>query len=271
VQWPDLEAISELNSNFKMPSQKASPTIEDGCKIFTQTLRVSNNNVKRIPSISLAYFDAAKGTYAVAATQPIELDVEETKVLTAADVEGQEPTSVSKQVEAVREGLSANYEQLDALENVGFSALAAVVSPGYLSLWALPLLVLISSAALKVITHDSPERQARRRRRNACPAAVARLKKAQKSEGGERLDDVALAVRQYVADRFDGTAASLTAEECYEIVRAACGDAESAAALRDILSQCETARYASSQHEVKPEQIEATIKTIKQIDKKIKR
>jgi len=32
VQWPELEQISELSENFKMPSQKSSPTIENGLR-----------------------------------------------------------------------------------------------------------------------------------------------------------------------------------------------------------------------------------------------
>jgi hypothetical protein len=65
VQWPALEQIPEMAQNFKIPSEKSSPTIEKGYKIFTQTIRPSNNNVTRIPPIPLAFFDVDKGEYVV--------------------------------------------------------------------------------------------------------------------------------------------------------------------------------------------------------------
>jgi hypothetical protein len=104
VQWPELEKLPGLADKFKIPSEKASPTIENGEKVFTQTIRATSDSVKEIPPISLAYFDADTGSYAVAKTNPIPLEVAPTKVLTNADVQGTAGGPVSRQVEAAKEG-----------------------------------------------------------------------------------------------------------------------------------------------------------------------
>lgn len=85
VRWPELEQVPDLAANFKIPSQRASPVIADGFKLFTQTIRANNDKVTEIPSIPLAYFDADKGRYVTAQSEPIKLDVAPTKILTNAD------------------------------------------------------------------------------------------------------------------------------------------------------------------------------------------
>ena len=57
VQWPELEQVSDFARNFKIPSQKASPTMQNGMKVFTQTIRANNDKINQIPSIPLAFFD----------------------------------------------------------------------------------------------------------------------------------------------------------------------------------------------------------------------
>ena len=57
VQWPALEQVPELAANFKIPAEKASPTLEAGAKVFTQTIRANSDKVTQIPAIRLAYFD----------------------------------------------------------------------------------------------------------------------------------------------------------------------------------------------------------------------
>ncbi len=92
VEWPDLEANPELASNFSIPPERSAPIVENGVKVFTQTLRANDSDVTRIPPIELSYFDPGRGHYAVARTQPIALEVAETKTLTSLSWNGQEIT-----------------------------------------------------------------------------------------------------------------------------------------------------------------------------------
>ncbi|NOR66245.1 MAG: hypothetical protein GQ528_02690, partial [Woeseiaceae bacterium] len=202
VVWPALEQVPELAANFKIPSEKASPTIADGFKIFTQTIRANNDNVTEIPSIPLTYFDAERRKYVTAQSEPIPLDVAPTRILTNADLEGADFTPVNKEVEVIKKGLSANYEDLDVLEDMNFSPLAALTSPGYAVLWAAPLLALVSSIFIKLFTHTSPEKVAVKRRRQACGKAVGQLKNIASANAERQSELLVSAMKQYIGDRF---------------------------------------------------------------------
>jgi hypothetical protein len=271
IQWPNLEQIPGLAENFKMPSQKASPVIENGFKVFTQTIRASSDKVTEIPSIPLAYFDADQGRYIVAKTEPIKLEVAPTKILTTADVEGRDFSPLSREVEAVKKGISANYEGLDCLEDVGFSLLSAAISPGYLAIWATPLLVLVASAITKTLVHTTPEQEAKKRRRRAAGKAIARLKKISSAQLRNQPEALAETMKQYIGDRFDKVAGSLTADDCFQVVISHAGDSESAGRFRDIVGDCETARYAPVRQRVDAATIENVIELIRTIEKKSRR
>lgn len=268
VAWPSLEEITELANNFKIPSEKASPTIENGYKIFTQTIRASNDEVAEIPSIPLVYFDVDKGMYDIAKTDPIKLDVSPTKILTNADLEGLDFAPVNKEVEARKKGLSANYEGLDALTNQTFSLLAASVSVPYLLIWAGPLALLIVGSLTKFFTYTTPEKVAAKRRWTAAGKAISQLKKIASSTVGKRYELLVSTMKQYIGDRFDKIAGSLTSNDCFEIIIAETKDSQSAEKYKDIIASCEAARYASEEKIFEAPKIEEVIELIKIIEKK---
>ena len=271
VQWPALEEIGELAANFKIPSQKASPTLEDGFKVFTQTIRAVNDSVSAIPSIPLAYFDAEKGAYEVAKTTPIALEVAPTRTLTNADLEGVDSAEVNSQVEAIKQGLSANYEGLDALNNMSFSPLAALASPGYAALWAVPLIGLVSSLLIKLIAHTSPEKVAVKRRRQACRKAVTQLRTVASADAKRRNELLISIMKQYVGDRFDKTAGSLTPDDCHDAIVNATAALQDADKYRAALAECEAARYASMQTNTSAEKIKEVIGLVLAIEKKCRK
>jgi hypothetical protein len=267
IQWPALEEIPALAANFKVPSQKASPAIENGFKVFTQTIRANNDQVNEIPSIPLIYFDVAQGTYVTARTEPIKLEVAPTKILTSADLEGSGSTPVNREVEAIKKGLSANYEGPEVLNDMSFSPLAAVTSPDYAALWALPLMGLVSSALIKLSTRTSPEKMAARRRRRACGNAVSQLKKLDCTNAGRAYEQVATIMKRYIADRFDKTAGSLTPDDCCEAIAAAARNTQTASRYRETVAALEAGRYAPVEINVDAGKIKEVIELIRAIEK----
>ena len=270
VQWPELEKIAGLSENFKMPSQKSSPTVENGFKIFTQTIRPANDKVTEIPSIPLAYFDADKGQYVIAKTDPIKLEVSPTKILTTADVEGRDFTPAGKEVEAVKKGISANYESPDCLQNVRFSLASAITSLGYLVGWATPLLLLVTSVWAKALVHTTPEQVARKRRRNAANRAVSRLKGIPPAQLQNHCELIAEAMKQYIGERFDKVAGSLTADDCMQTIIDRTGDSASANRYKDIVSRCDAGRYAPMQQQLDSTTIDEVVRLIRVIEKESK-
>jgi len=268
VQWPQLEQVPELAANFKIPSQKAPATVKDGFKVFTQTIRPDNNQANVIPSIPLAYFNPDTGSYSVAKTRPIKLDLKPSRRLGAADMEGKDFVPLNKEVEAIKKGLSANYEGPEVLENMSFSPLAAAFSPGYATLWAVPLGVLILSLFVKFLTSTSPEKIAAKRRRQACRKAVTQLKKVTSIDTKRRNELIASIMKQYIGARFDKTAGSLTADDCCNTIISATQDTEIAVKYRQIIERCEAARYASIDVSIDSEEIRDIIELVCNVEKK---
>jgi hypothetical protein len=271
IQWPTLEQIPELVTNFKIPSQKSSPTIQNGLKIFTQTIRANNDEITAIPPIPLAYFDSDKGEYVIAKTEPIKLEVEPTKILTNADVEGRDFVPVNKEVEAIKKGLSANYEGPDVLRNMSFSPLGAAFRSHYLFLWAVPLLGLISSSLIKLFMQTSPEKAALKRKRSAPGKALRQLKKITSAVPQQRQELLASIMKQYIGDRFDRTAGSLTADDCHKAIVTVTQDRQTAGKYRDIITECEAARYAAMDTDVDNVQIKEVVSLVRHIEKASKK
>ena len=268
IQWPKLEDTPEFANNFKIPTQRSSPTIESGFKVFTQTIRANNDKITEIPSILLSFFDPDKGRYVTVGTDPIPLEVAPTKVLTSADLEGKEFIPVNKEVEAIKKGLSANYEALDVLENMSFSPLSATISSGYTVIWAVPFAALIASTLTKIFTHTTPEKIAVRRRRQARGNAIGRLRRLGSESLQQQADLLVSIMKEYVGERFDRIAGSLTAEDCFEIIKDNAQQTQYAEKYREIITECETARYASGQINIDPAMIKEVVKLINNIEKK---
>jgi len=266
VQWPDLQAI--LGEDFKVPTEKASPLVEGGVKVFTQTIRANNEAVTEVPPIPLAYFDSKTGAYAIARTKPILLEVAPTKVLTERDVEGTLAGPVGRAVQARREGFSANYYGSEVLVDQTFSPVSAMASPGYAVLWSVPLMGFIGSLAFRLATRRSPEAVARKRRRHACQVAVQQLKSIPSADADERPNLLVSALKGYLGDRFARTAGSLTADEGHVIVLGATGDTELAERVRATIAQFEAARYAALNAQVDQAQIDEAIDLLRQVEEK---
>jgi len=268
VQWPQLEQIPEMGENFKIPAEKASPVVENGAKIFTQTIRAGNDRVTQIPAIPLVYFDPQKGQYVVAKTDPIKVEVAPTKVLTNADVQGTGSASVNREVEAIRKGISANYYGPEVLANQSLSPLSAIVNPGYLVLWSIPLIGLIASSIMKFAKRTSPELLARKRRRQARSTAVRQLGRIASGDAKGSHELLASAMKGYIGDRFDRLAASLTADDCCQIVAESTDDVQMATRYKELIAACEAVRYASVGAEIGVEQVAEAIQLIQQVEKK---
>jgi len=269
VQWPALEQVPKLTANFKIPSQKSPPTTQDGFKVFTQTIRPTNDKVTEIPPIPLPFFDPDKGKFLVAKSNLIKLEVAPTKILTNAHLEGRDSEPANKEVEVIKKGLSANYENYDeVLCNMSFSPLSAVISPGYIVIWSLPLALLIISAFFKLFARTSPEKQATKRRRSASSRAIRQLKKVSSATQTHKHELLVSVMKQYIGERFDRVAGSLTADDCQEVIVTATQDIETADNYRDIIAECEAAHYTLGQPDINPTRIKKVKQLIHNIEKK---
>lgn len=271
VQWPDLESISELAANFKIPLQKSSPIVKNGYKVFTQTIRANNDKVTEIPSIPLSFFDPDKGDYVTITSDPIRLDVAPTKVLTGADLEGMDFSPINREVETIKKGISANYQGREVLKNMSFSPISAAFSSGHTFIWAMPFAALIASLIAKPFVNVTDEKLAKKTKRLASSKAVKALHKISHEPSEQKHELLAAAMTQYIADRFQRIAGSLTPDECSRIIIDNTAGASAADEFKTIIEQCQAARFASIDIQIDSEKIAKVITLIKNIEKSIKR
>lgn len=268
VQWPDLEAIKGMTDDFKIPAEKADPEIKDGRKIFTHTIRASHEKVNEIPPIPLSFFDVQKGKYTTIRTDPIPLSVSPTRIVTGADVESRQFSSVARQIEAVREGLSANVTGPEALVSQHVTLASVAASPLVLLLWLGPLTGLLLSGLYKLSVRTSPQRQAARRRKNAIGRALRQIHAADKQANPGPV--LCAALKQYIADKLDKVPGSLTAEDCTAMLKESAVRTDCAEDLRRMMEALEAAQYSPTAYVFSKEEKNRMIALLKEIEKQIR-
>jgi hypothetical protein len=130
IEIPSLSTL--LGPGFDIPDTRSSGKVEERTKTVTQTIRVNDTSVEKIPSIIFSYFDSESGMYKKASSEEIPLKVLETQVLTAADLEGgtEEGKDENKVfLEKKKEGIYYNYAGKDLLksQNIMIDALFSSV------------------------------------------------------------------------------------------------------------------------------------------------
>ena len=265
-----LEQIPKFSEDFKIPQENASPVTDtSGYKFFTQTIRANNDKVTEVPPIPLTYFDADKGKYITIASSPIKLEVSPTR---QADVEGGgESVPVKKEVKAVMEGLAANHEGQDVLINQEFSLAGAFLVSPLTIVWGVPFTALVASILLKVITANNPERAAAKRRRAALGKAIRQIKNIESAESRQRGEALAAALKQYAGERFDRTAGSLTAVDCFNLIADKTSDEEAAEKFKQLIEDCDSARYGAAELKIDSQMVRDVSHLLRLIDKKAKK
>lgn len=125
--------------------------------------------------------------------------------------------------------------------------------------------------AVKLITHTSPEKVIAKRRRKACGEAVARLKEVASIDASRRNELVVSIMKQYIGDRFDKMAGSLTPDDCRDMLISAVQNNEIADKFRQTMEYYEAARYTSMDVKIDPEKIKNIIELMCDIEKKSKK
>ncbi|MCP4710410.1 MAG: protein BatD [Planctomycetes bacterium] len=269
VDMPDLTAMPEMADNFRIPTSQSVPKVSGNRKIFTQTIRAIHDQVTEIPAIPLSYFDVDQGAYFTTYSDPIPLEVMETKVVTAGQAISAQVASQASEIEAVRIGIAANYEGPELLKNTAFSPMTAIAQPGYIVLWIGPMGLLITSGLVRILRQNSSERQQARRKARSGSQAIRQLKRmdGNSKSAAEQAADI---MRHYVGDRFNQTSQSLTAKDCRLILSENCGHQQVVNQFCGLLEQCEQSRFAGGLAESDSVDQREIKEAIKALDKQLK-
>ena len=246
VALPPLAKQPALARDFKIPTERAEGKIDNGVKVFTQTIRAMRDDVKAIPPIELPCFDTTTGTYRTARTTPITLTVHATKVVTALDAEGRDVAPVKSELEAMAAGIAHNYEDLSVLDDHDFGLHTAARDPLWIAAAGVPMLAyLLLLAATTTV-----------RRRQADPAAIVarrafgQLAKTLKLLRSASAADPAVsgavleALRAYLGRKLRVEGAALTYRDVVGPLRERGVADDTLGVLEHLFTQCEAGRYA---------------------------
>ncbi len=210
-----------------------------GRRLFEYILIPEQGGTLNIPPLRFAYFDPHQARYEVLESAPITIHSEG-----SVEEEGVSYGLSRRDIEAVGEDIRYIKPDVDAL-------VAATMLHESYWFWTLQGALPLAFFALLVWQ--------RHQRRLQGDVAYARQRRA-KGEAGRRLShadalletgteaefygEVRAAVLEFVADRLNLAAAGLTIEVCAEALTARQVEDETIAALRDLLTRCDFARFA---------------------------
>ncbi len=248
VKLPALTQQPEFVNNFKIPKDRAIGEISGKTKIFTQTIRALRPDVTQIPSIELPYFNSRSGTYRIARTKTIPLDVKKTKVITALDAEGLlEQTLNGSEVETWSKGIAFNYEDMSVIENQRFGPGSWLTSPVWMLAILLPpimFIVLLSSVGIIRKRNADPMKA---RARKAYGNLKKSLNEAQRaSSAGKSCDMILDAFRSYLGDKLRIPRGAMTFNDVKEKLVTEGVSPETLNQLKILFETCDAGRYAGS-------------------------
>ena len=219
--------------------ERVTNGVYGGRRLFEYILIPEQGGTLNIPPLRFAYFDPYQARYEVLESAPITIYSEG-----SAEEEGVSYGLSRRDIEAVGEDI--RYIKPDA-EILGTASML------YNSYWFWTLQGALPLAFLALLVWQ------RHQRRLQGDVAYARQRRA-KGEAGRRLaradalieagteaefyGEVRAAVLEFVADRLNLAAAGLTIEVCAEALTVRQVEAETIAALRDLLTRCDFARFA---------------------------
>lgn len=268
INMPSLSAQSDIAKDFRISKDKPKVSERSGAKIFQQTIRAKNPNIKEFPPIELSYFNPQSGKYEIAKTKALPLKIKAAKIVTVNDIEGAGPTaSTSTEVQSAQGGIMNNYTGEQCLVNQRFGLKQWLNSRGWLALLILPPLIYILLALGKMIIIRRSNTSGSRR----AATALSKFRKAM--SGIENNPNAALVMlenlNRYFSDRLGIESTSITFADIESTLQNNGVENELRDNIKKIYNHCEASRYAGG---AVGQNISATfatnsVKVIEQADK----
>ncbi len=235
----------ELAGNFKIPDERAPGKIEGKRKIFTQTIRAIDDQVTRIPPVSLVYFDTAKEQYVTAVSDPIPIAVRKTRIVTAGDAEGIDSGDRGSPLEKWKAGIAYNYEGHEVIEAQDFG-LDSILSEAGVKLMLIipPIAWLLVLGTVLVSRKRSADPDAARSR-----SAMRRLRGRLAGLSPEDSDEtfcsgVMDSFKIYLGEKLRIAGRALTTSEIERLLTERGIESGLTGEVKDLLSSCEYGAYA---------------------------
>jgi hypothetical protein len=244
VPAPDLSRDPAFSDRFRFSTEAPEVGITPGTMTVVQTIRARDDSVTEIPPVELPYFDTGTGSYRVARSDPIRLEVRPTRTVTAADALGGDGEVAVDELEAQQGGIAANVVTVDALEPARVGLMANLLRPLWIIVGAGPMLAYITAGTVVIVRRRRLRDPEGRRSRLALSRARRALRRVRGSDDEASAAAVSTIVRTFIADRAGRHAAGITTDECLAVL-AELG-IESVDAVGTLLRNCDAARFAGA-------------------------
>jgi hypothetical protein len=248
IELPPLQGQADLARDFKIPDERADGRVEGRRKIFTQTIRARSEDVTEVPPIRLSYFDTKEERYRTAATDPIPIEVNPTRVVTAGDAEGFEAAPTGAPVERWKEGIAYNFEGRSVLEPQELGIRSITRKPAWIAAIAVPpALYFVLLAGLLLVRRSRRDPEARRSR-----GAFRRLGQGLREaielsgRGGDFHEKALESLRVYLGDKLGRSGVTLTALDVERELEARGVPDDVTGNVLDIIHALEAGAYAGS-------------------------
>jgi len=247
IDLPPLGNQQSLARNFVIPPERAAGVVEGSAKSFRQTIRARSADVKAIPPIEISYFDPDSGSYEVARTSEIPLEVTGTKVITADDAEGLgEPGAAASRIESAEGGIAYNYEGPEVLANQAFPVTGWYQSPVWLAALGMPPLIYFGLFGFTTFRRWRDSDPVARRARGAFREFSRSVKGLQVEETDAYYASVLEALRGYLGARLNLSAGALTFADAKGALAARGVEKTQLDELKRLFERSEAGRYGGA-------------------------
>ncbi len=247
AQLPPLESQPALAKDFKIPKEMAPGKVDNGVKVFTQTIRAENAQITQVPPIELSFFDTDAGQYRTAQTAPIPLKVHETTVVTSASAEGVTTPAERNEITERRDGIAHNYEGPAVLVNQAYGLGAWMSSPLRAGILIFPPLGYAALLVGLFVYRRQGANPAQRRKRKAHSTlcqTLDQLSTAGNAQAGTQALD---AFRAYLGAKLGLTAGALTYGDVRGPLIACNVTPQTLAAIQGLFEEGMACQYAGAQ------------------------
>lgn len=215
---PKLAQQTNLLENFTVYDNTVQTIKGDSNCQYIYTLRPTRAGAFQVPPIEVAYYDVKSRSYRVVATEPIALVVKRSSEVTAKEILGD--------TNRLRVAAKSDDERTRPIAPVraaatGADPVALLGSPAWLVISGIGPGLFLIGLIIRFFQEHSEQYKSRRQRHQAWARAARRLNTATRSgarDGAGKTDSsvanlLCAVIRQYLAERLDVSAASLTPEE----------------------------------------------------------
>jgi hypothetical protein len=271
VELPPLQDQAELARDFKIPDERADGRIDGRKKIFTQTIRARSEEVTEIPPIRLSYFDTGEERYSTATTDPIPIEINPTRVVTASDAEGIEDAPAGAPIERWTEGIAYNFEGRSVLEPQELGIGSIIGNPAWIAAVALPPAIYLALLAGLLLVRRSRRDPEARKSRGAFRRLDRGLRDAlgASSRGGDFHERALDELRSYLGDKLGRPGVTLTALDVERGLGVREVPAEVTGSILEIIHTLEAGTYAGSTYG--PADPDSMVKRIYEAAKRLER